>query len=100
MKDDQLAFDLAESGVVVEYVPEPRNWHLLPQGSVTTCPKCAAMTEHLITAYHSALRLSDPCGRMFIADRQGSEFTDFPEHLCRTCRQCNYGWVEGVSDGL
>lgn len=70
-------------------------------GSVTDCPKCAALEAVIRTSYHQEPRPllgqePDPCAES-VMQTPSEELEDFGEHLCRRCRRCGYGWVEQVS---
>lgn len=70
---------------------------LRPFSEEPYCPKCRG--KHFMTSYHLYVVQKEgqetPCE---LWQRAGLLGDEVPEHLCRVCGLCGYGWPEEVGD--
>lgn len=78
------------SDVEVEAQDVAEEYDLPLFGSILSCPKCGG--EGFELHYHPAAVMESHCGQKWgWPAAQG-----VPEHVCRTCLRCGYGWPEST----
>lgn len=67
--------------------------------SYAECPKCGAVSDGFVTAYHEEIQAPSNatahCANLrYTLPSQHAE--QLGEHLCKRCRTCGFKWMEAV----